>query len=229
MKKMTTEQLTNHLIAGIAILKGIREKNEQQNQAIDAYIEQLMKDLMEEEEKKQQQGGGESPEEQKAPTKEEVQKEQEKAEREAKHAAEAKEKAEKMEEAMEAMRKLVEGRKTKIKEEKEKEEGDGVGTGVIAEDGTVKEGKEIEADIDGGEAVADGEEHGDPKETPTKIRKKPKKVTIEKPAVVVSEDKLPPSELPSDGEREIVDNSNAGKVWCAVCEEYHDDESAVKK
>lgn len=217
MKKIDTEKLTGYLIEGITLLKEIRERNQVENDQIDAYLEEILKDLADEEEKKKEDEGDEGKPEDgsdKAESKKEAQ------EREAKEKKmadafkklsdmlRAKEKVEK-EEASESEKKLAEKLKAlqeaaveqAMKQELDErmKKSDPRRTGIAVEDGTTSS--------KGGSASA------------------PKKIIIKKRSEVKPVEELPASQSPSEPPV-IVDEAPVGKVWCTVCNEYHEQNNA---
>lgn len=229
---MKVEKLTEHLISGIAILKAIRVQNEEQNKTIDAFLEALTKDLQQEQTEDEKKADSKKTEEDKAKEAavaksvadlakaiEAMKKAEEQAKKEADAKIDAKKKA--LEEA-------VEDHKRKELEKELDEDGKPY---ELAEgsyhEGEVGEGGE-EGEIAGEVGVEDGSTSTG---TPTKgVRKRPQKVVIEKHAPIVPQEEVGAS---ADGEApggpfEVEDRSKAGKVWCSVCEEYHDEGSEVK-
>jgi len=205
---MNTERLTGHLINGIALLKRIRDENAKQNQDIDKFLEELLNDLQQKDKKKEEGEGGEKeePEEESESDSEKNATDEDKKVEEVKKREKAV-KEKKMEEALKSLEEVL--KKAKLEEdERLKEKAASLGKSMADVSG---EDIEVE-DIEITEPVGNG--------------KPPRKVVITEPAKVVPKEEGTPSavfEAP-----EVEDRSDPGKVYCAVCEEWHDEHGDVK-
>lgn len=199
---MDTEKLTEHLIGGIALLKEIRQRNEEENKQIDEYLAKLLKDLQEEEEKEEQDDKGEPEEKPDTGKSKAEQKKEEKAKEE--EAKKQKAKEADMEKAFAELQKML---KSKVEEEKLQ---------ALKEEA----GKMASAPVEVDEIEEDGSGAGDP--STAEAITSPKKVVKTKEAEIKPTDELAPSGT-ATVVPEVEDKTETSPEgqWCAVCEEYH--------